>query len=277
MGTFKKAIWQLIKKKAWYLILLIASSLYVWHYRLEIYQLKELNVRNLIFILWLFLLLCPLFSEMELLGVKVKKEIEKATGEFKDSLAEVRMQLMDLKISNSNANTIYIGEALVSKEQLNKLLENVEATKEGTEKANTKTDDSSLNKIEICVPEQNVYLFEVRLSLENLVSKICEKTGYVGNQLYTSKIDHLSRIGFLSTETAKIISQIWTIANRGIHGEIVSTEYIEFVKKAVPMVFKVIKDGDQALNYCVCPRCKYKGYAVFENVCPRCGNVFGDD
>lgn len=71
---FGKKMWQFIKRKSWYMVLLIASSFYVWHYRSEIHQLKELNAQNLIFILWLLLLFWPLFSEMEFLGVKVKKK-----------------------------------------------------------------------------------------------------------------------------------------------------------------------------------------------------------
>ena len=81
MKLFFCKIWEFIKKKAWYIVLLIASSSYVWYYRFDLYQLKELNVQNLIFILWLLLLAFPLFSEMEFLGVKVKKEVEKATEE----------------------------------------------------------------------------------------------------------------------------------------------------------------------------------------------------
>lgn len=38
----------------WYSLLLLLSSLYVWKYRFEINQLKELNAKNIIFILWIF-------------------------------------------------------------------------------------------------------------------------------------------------------------------------------------------------------------------------------
>lgn len=54
-------IWSFIKGKVWYSFLLLISSLYIWKYRFEINQLKELDVKNLIFILWIFLLAFPLF------------------------------------------------------------------------------------------------------------------------------------------------------------------------------------------------------------------------
>lgn len=66
------------------------NSTQVWCYRFDIYELKELNARNLIFILWLILLLLPLFSEMEFLGVKIKKEVQKETEEVKGLLQNLQ-------------------------------------------------------------------------------------------------------------------------------------------------------------------------------------------
>lgn len=288
MRTPKKIAWQFIKKWAWYIIILIASSLYVYHYRFEIYQLKELNAQNLIFILWLLLLFWPLFSEMEFLGVKVKKEVEKATEEVKDNLARLQVEVTELKVSNSNTNTNSFSLFLDSPKQLNKTLEEVEKSEKTTKKAST-TDSSKapqepsttselLSENDMLnVSEQDMYLFKVRLNLENIVSRICEKTGYESNQVFKNKLNYLFRMGFLSTDTMKTISQIWTISNRGIHGEIIGSEYIDFVKKAVPIMFKKLQSDEKSLNYCVCPYCNYKGYAVFENVCPKCGNTHDDD
>ena len=286
--SFGKRIWQFLKKRGWYLVLLVASSLYVYHYRFEIYQLKELNAQNLIFILWLLLLFWPLFSEMEFLGVKVKKEVEKATGEVRDNLARLQVEVTELKVSNSNTNTNLFGLFLDPPKQLNKTLEEVEKSGKTPKKASTtssgKTPQEPFTTSDVLsendmldVSEQAMYLFKVRLNLENMISGICEKTGYEGNQLFKYKLNYLFRMGFLSTDTMKTISPIWTIANRGIHGEIIGAEYIEFVKKAVPIMFKKLQSDEKSLNYCVCPYCNYKGYAVFENVCPRCGNTHDDD
>lgn len=288
----EKKVWEFIKQRAWYIILLVAGSFYVWYYRFEIYQLNELNAQNLIFILWLLLLFWPLISEMEFLGVKVKKEVEKATGEVKENLADLRMQFMELKVSNtnlnSNRNTILFGGFLDSQSQMTKTLEWIEKSSETPKEPHTThsnetikrssiTSDESLETDLLDVSEETMYLFKVRLNLENMISRICEKTGYEGNLVFNNKLNYLSRMGFFDIDTTKTISQIWTIANRGIHGEIVSTEYIDFVKKAIPIIFKKLQNGDQSLNFCVCPYCNYKGYAVFENVCPRCGNVHDCD
>ena len=95
-------MWKWVKKHFWYMALLCASSLYVVHYRFEIDQLTEFNAQNLIFILWLILLLFPLFSEMEFFGVKLKRELEKSTSEVKESIHDLQIQIMQTQIANTN-------------------------------------------------------------------------------------------------------------------------------------------------------------------------------
>lgn len=112
-----KNIWEFIKKKFWYIVLLGLSSAYVWYYRYDIYEMDKLNVRNLVFILWLVLLLLPLFSEMEFLGVKIKKEVKKETEEVKGLLYNLQMQVNQLNMTNSVANNINLNNGTLPSEQ----------------------------------------------------------------------------------------------------------------------------------------------------------------
>jgi hypothetical protein len=254
-----------LKPKCWYIMLLVCSTIYVFYHKTEIRQFKDLDAQNLVFILWLILLLMPLFSEMELFGIKLKKEVEKAKSEIKENIADLRLQLMDLKITNSVTNSIIISNPLATKDKLNEMLNEIGVS------------TSKLDyKVEFDVPEQSTYLFKVKLSLEKALLYICEKTGYEGDNQYRHLINHLGRIGILSTDSMKIIIQIQRIANRGIHGEILSTDYIDFVEKAFPQILNQLNQAKASLNYCTCPKCKYSGYAVFENVCPKCGFVSDD-
>lgn len=82
---------EILKKNVWYLFLLLISSIYIFINRNDIYQLTKLNVHNLIFILWLVLLILPLFSEIEIGSVKLKKELEKTRTEVKESIQELKV------------------------------------------------------------------------------------------------------------------------------------------------------------------------------------------
>lgn len=73
-----------------------------WKYSLclyiqnDIYQLTELNTHNLVFLLWLVLLALPLFSEIEIGSVKLKKEVEKTRAEVKEAIGELKLQILDI-------------------------------------------------------------------------------------------------------------------------------------------------------------------------------------
>lgn len=66
-------------KKAWYILLLILSSIYVCdNFEILITQsfVRQFNGNSLIFILWLILLFFPLFNSIEWYGFKFSKERE---------------------------------------------------------------------------------------------------------------------------------------------------------------------------------------------------------
>ena len=230
-----------IKIKCWYIILLGSSSAYVWYYRFDIYQLEKLNAQNLIFLLWIMLLLLPLFSEMEFLGVKVKKEVEKATEEIKDSLQSIQNQL---QITNSVANNInFNNSTLPSEQKLEELLQRVEKLQSTYTSTDTKWHDSIVRE-----DDKNVYLFKVRLSIETSLREICEKIGYVDRITISRMTQILNRKEVIDGMTCDLIYQVNKIANRGVHGEIVSEEYMGFVRKTYPEIMRQIQEASLRLE-----------------------------
>lgn len=281
----KGSIFTLIKRNLWYLLLLIMSTLYVLVHWSSIYQLKELNAINLIFILWIILLLLPLFSEMEFFGIKLKKELEKTKDELKGNINDLHTQITDLKLSNLNANTINFGSNFLPTEQeLKELFEDfIKKSSTSTEQV-TDPSPSAKDKVKIDdkynlgleVSEESTYLFKVRLILEKTLADLCEKMGYEGNRSISEMIRYLVRGELINSNTADLIFQINKIVNRGVHGEIVSNEYINFINKVFPELQKQLYDAHNHLHYYKCQRCQKSGYSRFENVCPNCGFVSED-
>ena len=126
---------------------------------------------------------------------------------------------------------------------------------------------------------KNVYLFKVRLEIETTLRELCKKTGH-SVKIPTSMvrmIQILNQAEIINGMTCDLISQVAKIANRGVHGEIVSDEYITFVQETYPEIMRQLKEADSRLKYMTCPRCKYSGYSTNENVCPQCGHISDDD
>ncbi len=245
MKSFFMKVWELIKKKCWYIILLVASSGYVWYYRHEIYQLKELNAQNLLFIIWLLLLLLPLFSEMEFLGVKVKKEVEKATEEVKSSLQTLQTQVAQIQLTSSVANNINLNNSpLPSEQKIEELLQIVRELQSTYPNTGAPLVDSAAK-----VDNKNVYLFKVRLDIETSLRELCEKIGQTERMPIPKMMQLLSRAEVINHVTCELISQVIKIANRGVHGEIVSAEYVDFVEMTYPEIVRQLKDASSRMQY----------------------------
>ncbi|MFA0816215.1 MAG: hypothetical protein ACC608_10560 [Anaerofustis sp.] len=262
-----------IKSKWWYISLFIGSSIYVFFNRKDIYDLNSLNVRNLIFIIWIVLLILPLFSEVELLGVKLKKEVEKAKEEVKVSLQNLQTQLTQIQLNNSIANNFsFTNGSLPSEQKIEELLQMVSELQKTTPNTEiSMSDDQMYNN------EKTLYLFKARLGTEMALRELCEKLGYENKISIMKMAEILNRAELINGTTCDLIGQVSKIANRGIHGEIVSDEYLNFVKETYPEIQRQLKIASDRLRYTVCPKCKYSGYSVHENVCPQCGYVHADE
>lgn len=252
-----------LKKKWWYVVLLFISSFYIYYYRNEIEDLSKFNAMNLIFILWLILLIYPLFSEIEIGSVKLKKEIEEVKETTKEAFRELRLQIMDMKISNanSNANTFVLNSTLPSEQELKEIRNNIKPAKV--------TDDEGRSlEEEIDISEQNVYLFKVRLAIEKRVNALCDKMNYDGGRTLMSSVRYLLKHEAINASIADGIEQIIHIANRGVHGEIVSSKYIDFVKEVAPGVLRELDEIEN--QYHICTKCGYSWYGDTKNICPNC-------
>lgn len=235
-----KKLWNIIKKRLWYIFVLVLSSSYVFYYRFEIYELKEINARNLIFLLWLVLLLFPLFSELEFLGVKIKKEVAEATGEIKESVQQLHTQIAQLQVSNTVAANFSIGGGMLpTEEKMDQLLKLVQELK-------AKAGEDNLYQVkEESIPDKNVYLFKVRLQIEKSVRELISRFDVSGPTPLSRQLYTLLRMQVISDNTFELAMQILKIANRGVHGEIISDEYISFVQKTYPELMKQLNEAMQ--------------------------------
>lgn len=264
---FEKVV-QFLKKRWWYIFILIISTLYVLKYRYEIYQLKELNAQNLIFILWLILLGMPLFSEIEIGSIKLKKEIEKTRNDVKESVNDLKYQILEMKVTNSNTFVVN-NPPLPSKDELSQM------------QKSTKYDESTqVTTSDFNISDDNVYLFQVRLSLEKQLSALCNVFGYDDRRSIYSMAQFLVQHEVFDRNTAGLIREIINIANRGVHGEIIDEDYLKFVKRTYPAIKQALEHEYAFYShnnyYFECPKCKYRGPSKYHNVCPKCGMAVDD-
>lgn len=271
-----KQLWEkakpVLKRRGWYIFLLIISSIYVYIYRFDICQMTKLNAQNLIFLLWLILLGWPLFAEIEIGGIRLKKEIEQTRAEVKESIGELKYQILEMKISNTNSNMLIVNnQPLSTKAELSEMQRHV----------NCDPVAQSAGNLDLNISDENIYLFQVRLALEKQLSALCNMFQYGERRSLYSMMQILVQHEVIDRNVVRLLREIINITNRGVHGEIIDDDYMDFVKKTYPTIKKALDTAydfytNNSYHY-VCPRCHYQGPSKYSNSCPNCGFVSDDD
>lgn len=226
-----------LKEKLWYIFLLAISTIYLAINRFAIEKLDDASMLSTVFIIWVILLALPLFSELEFLGVKVKKEVkkavEKSNEEVKASLNNLQQLVSQIQISNSVAPQFTINSGLLpSEERIDNLIKEIHLLNEQNKDKQVEQRD------EITIPASNLELFKMRYEIEIRIREALELIGYTGKNR-TSLMQatyYLNQQGVLDPTSTDLIIQMLRIANRGVHGEIIGQKYMDFASQAYPQI-----------------------------------------
>lgn len=234
-------------EKCWYFILLTISTIYLAINRFAIEKLNDASMISTVFIIWIILLVLPLFSELEFLGVKVKKEVkeavEKSNEEVKTSLNNLQLIVSQIQVSNSVATQFTINNGpLPSKEKMDNLIKETHLLKEQNTNNQIKRQD------DIKIPDQNLYLFKFRYGIEAKLNEALDLIGYNDKNRISliQSAYYLKKQKVLNPNCVELLIQVVRIANRGVHGEIVDKKYFDFASEAYP---KIIDGLDECIEW----------------------------
>lgn len=243
---WQKLLSLLIKKvieKSWYIVLLTISTGYLLRNGFAIEKLDDASLISTVFIIWVILLVLPLFSELEFLGVKVKKEVkkavEKSNEEVKASINNLQQLVSQIQVSNSVAPQFTInGGSLPSEERIDNLIKEIHLLNaQNTNKQTEKQD-------KVNIPTQNIELFKMRYGIEVKLNDALDLIGYNGKNHISliQSANYLSQQGVLDPTSTDLLIQVVRIANRGVHGEIIGQKYLDFASEAYPKIIDALDD-----------------------------------
>lgn len=251
--TAEKKWWQkllfILMKKFWYIILLTISTVYLAINRFAIEKLDDASLISTVFIIWVIILFYPLFSELEFLGVKIKKEVakavEKSNEEVKASISNLQQLISQIQVSNSVAPQFTInGGSLPSEGKIDKLTEELHLYNEQNKNKQAEQQDK------VNIPTQNLELFKMRYGIEAKLNDAMDLIGYNGKN-HISLVQsayYLSRQGVLDPKCTDLLIQVVRIANRGVHGEIVDQKYLDFASEAYPKIIDALDDCKELIK-----------------------------
>lgn len=208
--------------KIWYTILLIALTVYNFKIFVGSETILPLTKNSVLFIFNIILMCLPFFSEIELGGVKIRKEMENIRNDINEKFSI-------LSTSLNYHNSSHISIALPSQNEMKNVL--LETEKQKTNKEST---NENINNENQYTEENDViaFLAIVRKDIEMSLKEIIEINNIFCRQFMTASymLRILIQKEIVNPNLGRMIQQVITICNRGLHGEIVDEMYICYVK-----------------------------------------------
>ncbi|MDS1873212.1 hypothetical protein [Vibrio vulnificus] len=233
-------------KTLWWAILVVTIGFYLFGRYEQLIAGKPSYFDVVVFLVWVGVALAPIFQEMDILGVKLKQQVEELRKDISHQLSILKTEIKSsIDVSNANQNHISVNtsseppkdtELPRLEQEINKILQDkgiISFTGEQLPEVN----------------ELSVELFKVRLSFEQLVNKYTLNNEPVLSvdarrkmQMSLGRTLHeLRKVSPISSEVLMGVSEILSICNYGIHGEEVTKNQIEFVRTSAPRLYKALE------------------------------------
>ncbi|MBW1613661.1 MAG: hypothetical protein JRJ57_06750 [Deltaproteobacteria bacterium] len=183
-------------------------------------------------------MLTPIFNEMELWGIKFKREIEDLKAKMDIKFGEIKNEI---KINQNQRFTANIYGPPPSDERIKELEERMDKIDSG----------GSISKEEeskISVPDANIDMFKVRFQIEREINRIWDGRYQIEDDPYTPRrlplykqLQELSRFDIIDQNLLGLLRDMLAICNNGIHGEKITRNQMEFINNFSPKVIKHLK------------------------------------
>jgi len=227
------------KKTVWWFFLLILFSTYLFQNRIRIFNNTLTQIDFIIFILWIVLLIFPLFSEIDIAGIKLKKEIESLKSEIKEQIFTIRSEIRNSATFQNIYYPIIPQPPSPEKIQDDKL--KYSAIFKSVTPSIAQLSIDELTKI----PEKNKTLFSIRLTLENELRRIVTKHFDLDETRRPISITQMVRMlvknDLLDPDFLGLVTEINIICSRAVHQYDITDDQYEFVLEFYPKLLQILK------------------------------------
>lgn len=220
-------------KAAWWLILVGVLTFFLSARLPDLLSGKAASADIAVFGVWMALLLAPLFSEVSLLGITLKREIGKLKEEIANQLTDVRTDLKNaIYIRTSFSPTIHFPSPAPDAR-----IPAIEAQVKAAVAAEFAERGLRFEpqKEEAYVSDDAVFLFKTRYRIERELRRIATGRDLMVSNQRRYQPPHilanaLVEWGLLSERLGKAVREVYAVCSAAIHGENISEKQVSFVR-----------------------------------------------
>lgn len=236
-------------KIAWWVFLLIGLGILLTRRYNDFLAGKAIGSDILVLIVWLALLLLPLFQEISLFGLTFKKEFEALKSNVKEEIASIKADIRNSVDVRTQISPSFVFPPPPPDSQLPAMEKRILAALERSSDRG-EIRQRIIAEEALAAPPDVEILFRARYNIERQLRRIWNAKLQEPPPVYrppfpTLRIaQSLAERGLIPEELEAGIRELWSVASPAIHGEAVSPAKVAFVREVAPMVIAVLKAID---------------------------------
>ena len=188
------------------------------------------------FVVWVALLLAPIFSEVKIWGVELKQEIKEVKKDLSEQIHAVKAEVRN----SINFQPVFTNA--VAAPPQDSQLPVIRAEVERALNARMGELNSAPQPVEPQLPADVQYLFSARYNIEREVRRITDALLDPRSRTQIRRqVDILAEMGSIPHEMNQAIIDVYRICSPAVHGDPVSVEQVNFVHEAVPRLLATLR------------------------------------
>lgn len=230
-------------KVIWWLLLVGLLSVFLWHRYPELVRGHALQADIVVFVIWVALLLAPLFSEVSLLGVTFKQQIEELKGHVSNQIMDIKSEIksaVDVRATFSPHFNIPMPAADAQLPEIEKRIKL--AVSDALAEHGVQQPPPPVN---VHVSKDVSFLFSVRHNLEKELRRIGETRQLIGDSRRPMPVLYLTRAliqaELLEPRLANAIREVYSVCSPAIHGELATPAQVAFVQDVGPELIAALR------------------------------------
>ena len=191
------------------------------------------------------LLLAPVFTEVEMLGIKLKQEIASVKAHVDERVDNLRAEIRNSIDVRSDFRNQITFTTPPPDDQLPKIEERVRET------LKEELGLFGLNRLprvepSQTIPRDNIFFFETRFLIERELQRIwknhiASEQGFERVPLVTLALDRLVSAQLLTPQMAKAVREVYSVCSPAIHGQAVTEAQRRFVDEVAPDLLRTLR------------------------------------
>ncbi|KKO65351.1 hypothetical protein VM94_00886 [Janthinobacterium sp. KBS0711] len=232
-------------KIVWWLILSGGLTLFLYARLPDLLTGKAAAADVAVFGIWMALLFAPIFSEVTLLGVTLKNEIEELEEKITTQIGDVRTDIRNAIDVRTTVSPVFNMPAPPTDAQLPALEVQVKAAVAAA---------ISEHKLQAAPAENSqisddiVFLFQTRYGIEKELRRLAAVIGYELPPRRVVPLLSLTSVlvnhGVLDSKLGAAIREVTSICSPAIHGESVTDAQVAFVRDVAPGLLTALQNKD---------------------------------